>query len=111
LSIYDTFEPAKQVLLKADEILYCGMISGRKKLHGENHPPVDFLSHESFIMAPGEAVAINFPEASKTNPTSCLTLGISKFEELPKAETVADYESMLSWNLDAENLKPSAKEF
>ena len=33
------------------------------------------------------------------------------FKELPKAETVEDYESLLPWNLDAESLKQSAKEF
>jgi len=78
LSVYDTFEPARDVLLKADEILYCGMISGRKRLHSEHQLQVDFLPQESFIMAPGEVIAIDFPEASITNPTSCLTLGISK---------------------------------
>jgi len=29
-------------------------------------------------MAPGETVAIDFPEATLDNPTSCLTLGISR---------------------------------
>jgi hypothetical protein len=30
LSIYDTFESAEKVKLKADEVLYCGMITGKK---------------------------------------------------------------------------------
>ena len=78
LSIYDTFASAEKVRLDAEEILYCGMISGKKVLHGKNHFNSAFLPHESFVMAPGETVAIDFPEATLDNPTSCLTLGISR---------------------------------
>ncbi len=78
LSIYDTFSPAKDVQLSADEILYCGMISGKKTLHGKNEYQSDFLPHESFVMAPGESISIDFPEAKMSEPTSCLTLGISR---------------------------------
>jgi len=78
LSIYDTFEAAEKVLLQADEVLYCGMISGRKILHNTNRSDLPFLPHESFVMAPGETVAIDFPDATLDNPTSCLTLGISR---------------------------------
>ena len=78
LSIYDTFASAEKVRLDAEEILYCGMISGKKVLHGKHHFNSAFLPHESFVMAPGETVAIDFPEATLDNPTSCLTLGISR---------------------------------
>ena len=30
LSIYDTFAPAEKVRLDAEEVLYCGMITGKK---------------------------------------------------------------------------------
>jgi len=78
LSIYDTFARAERVRLDAEEVLYCGMISGKKILHGKNHFNSSFLPHESFVMAPGETVAIDFPEATMDSPTSCLTLGISR---------------------------------
>lgn len=78
LSIYDTFARAEQVRLDAEEVLYCGMISGKKILHGKHHFNSSFLPHESFVMAPGETVAIDFPEATMDSPTSCLTLGISR---------------------------------
>lgn len=78
LSIYDTFAKADKVRLDADEVLYCGMISGKKILHGKNHFNATFLPHESFLMAPGETVEIDFPEATMEHPTSCLTLGISR---------------------------------
>lgn len=78
LSIYDTFTEASDVRLDAEEILYCGMITGKKVLHGKHHFNTVFLPHESFVMAPGESVAIDFPDATPENPTSCLALGISR---------------------------------
>jgi len=39
LSIYDTFASAEKVRLDAEEILYCGMISGKKVLHGKFFTP------------------------------------------------------------------------
>ncbi len=78
LSIYDTYAVAERVRLDADQLLYCGMISGRKVLHGRGVEDAPFLPHESFVMAPGESVAIDFPEASADKPTTCLTLSIPR---------------------------------
>ncbi|MDX1804204.1 MAG: AraC family transcriptional regulator N-terminal domain-containing protein [Alcanivorax sp.] len=78
LSIYDTFHRAEKVRLDAEEILYCGMISGRKILHGKQHFHSTFVPHESFLMAPNETVDIDFPDATPSTPTSCLTLGIRR---------------------------------
>jgi AraC-like DNA-binding protein len=82
VSIYDTYETVSRVRLDAGELLFCGMISGRKVMH---HPDEDenstgqvFLPHESFVMAPGEVVDIDFPEARIDNPTTCLTVEISR---------------------------------
>ena len=79
LSIYDTYFPAEKVGLKANELLYCGMISGRKIMHsGQRKLGEHFLPHESFVIAPGEAVDIDFPGASDSRPTTCMTVEISK---------------------------------
>lgn len=78
LSIYDTFASAEKVRLDAEEVLYCGMISGKKILYGKNQFQSEFLPHESFVMGAGESIEIDFPEASLDAPTSCLTLGISR---------------------------------
>lgn len=86
VSIYDTYEPASKVGLDADQLLYCGMISGKKIMHSPGEDPQVFLPHESFIMAPGSSVEIDFPEASKDNPTTCLTIEISK----EKVSSIAD---------------------
>lgn len=78
LSVYDTYESVNRVRLDAGEMLYCGMMSGRKVMHGKNGFNTDFLPHESFVVAPGEFVEIDFPEASKQTPTTCMTLEIPR---------------------------------
>lgn len=79
LSIYDTYYAASRVALDADQLLYCGMMTGRKVMHSSYQSPEQtFLPHESFIMAPGERVEIDFPDATIESPTSCLTIEIAK---------------------------------
>ncbi len=77
LSIYDTYVPAENVALSAGELLYCGMITGRKVLHAGDNFKAEFLPQQSFVMAPGETIYIDFPDAELTSPTTCLTVEIS----------------------------------
>lgn len=82
VSIYDTYEAASRVRLDAGELLFCGMVTGRKIMHTTDTDNITkgqvFLPHESFIMAPGGIVEIDFPEATLNEPTTCLTVEISK---------------------------------
>ncbi|RMF19402.1 MAG: helix-turn-helix domain-containing protein [Gammaproteobacteria bacterium] len=78
LSIYDTWLPASRVGLQAGEVLYCGMVTGRKVLHCPDRGILHFLPHESFVMAPGTQVAIDFPDADPSSPTTCLTIEITR---------------------------------
>ncbi|WP_286267743.1 AraC family transcriptional regulator [Thalassotalea atypica] len=78
LSIYDTFESADKVQLASDQLLFCGMVSGKKIMHAddENYHQ-EFLPHESFVIAPNKMVEIDFPEAKIEQPTTCLAIEIS----------------------------------
>ncbi len=82
VSIYDTYEAASRVRLDAGELLFCGMVTGRKIMHttgAESRAEGQvFLPHESFVMAPGGIVEIDFPDATLSSPTTCLTVEISK---------------------------------
>ncbi|RDL43071.1 AraC family transcriptional regulator [Marinomonas piezotolerans] len=78
LSIYDTYESAQKVGLKAESLLYCGMVSGAKVMHTHYQDNIPFMPHESFILAPDEEVFIDFPEASLIAPTTCLTIEIAQ---------------------------------
>lgn len=78
LSIYDTYYPAARVALSSSHLLYCGMITGRKIMHGATDTPCEFHPHESFVMAPGERVFIDFPDARLDSPTTCMTVEIER---------------------------------
>ncbi|MFC7005849.1 AraC family transcriptional regulator [Bowmanella sp. JS7-9] len=77
LAIYDTYEQAQRVRLDAEQVLYCGMLTGKKVLHGKGDYHSAFLPNESFVMSPGDVVEIDFPEATEQAPTTCLTLAFS----------------------------------
>ncbi|MDT8372158.1 MAG: AraC family transcriptional regulator N-terminal domain-containing protein [Gammaproteobacteria bacterium] len=79
LSIYDTYREASRVGLDAPQLMYCGMVKGKKIMH-RNIASDDegqlFLPHESYVMPPGGHVDIDFPEANERQPTTCLTIEI-----------------------------------
>lgn len=78
LSIYDTYQRVNGVGLDADQLLFCGMVSGKKIMHDQASHTELFLPHESYVMPPGESVDIDFPEADEQRPTTCLTIEISR---------------------------------
>jgi len=78
LSIYDTYQQANRVQLKSDQLLFCAMVTGKKVMHStSDNFHGEFLPHESFIMAPGSLVEIDFPIAKIAEPTTCLAIEIS----------------------------------
>lgn len=97
LSVYDTYYSASRVALDADQLLYCGMVAGRKVMHSSyQNSEQTFLPHESFIMAPGERVEIDFPEATIKVPTTCLTIEIAKEKVEKISERLTDLVSLES---------------
>lgn len=87
LSIYDTYQDAQKVALHSSELLFCGMISGKKIMHvGDSDYHKEFLPQQSFVLAPEQGVLIDFPEASMQQPTTCLAIEISR----DKISQVAD---------------------
>ena len=91
LSIYDTYRSAEKVGLDADQLLYCGMIDGKKIMHNSAEDPGEvFLPHESFVIPPGGHVDIDFPEACEERPTTCLTIEISQQRVEQLSERMCD---------------------
>jgi len=84
LSIYDTYQAAEKVELRSEALMYCGMIQGKKVIRGRNYQndqreqryEIEFLPHESFVLAPSTAIEIDFPDAKMSKPTRCLTVEI-----------------------------------
>ncbi len=78
LSIYDTYQDAQKVALHSSELLFCGMISGKKVMHvADSDYHKEFLPQQSFVLAPEQGVLIDFPQASMQQPTTCLAIEIS----------------------------------
>lgn len=78
LSIYDTFEQASSIKLTSDQLMFCGMVTGKKIMHANQGCfETDFLPHESFVMAPNSPVEIDFPTATLQTPTTCIAIEIS----------------------------------
>lgn len=78
LSIYDTYEQAKCVQLKSEQLLFCAMVTGKKVMHSDEEQfNSEFLPHESFVMAPDSMVEIDFPIAQLAKPTTCIAIEIS----------------------------------
>lgn len=78
LSIYDTYQSAERVGLSSDQLMFCGMVSGKKIMHADAADVHDdFLPHESFILAPNQKVEIDFPDARLDRPTTCLAIEIT----------------------------------
>lgn len=107
LSIYDTYDAASRVGLDADQLLYCGMMTGRKIMHSSyKNVQQQFLPHESFILAPGERVEIDFPDATIAAPTSCLTIEIAKEKVEKISERMSDLMPLASgaegWQYDSQ---------
>ncbi|MCG7547410.1 helix-turn-helix domain-containing protein [Pseudoalteromonas sp. Of7M-16] len=79
LSIYDTYENAQHIRLYSNNVLFCGMLTGKKVMHVNScdyHQA--FLPNESFVLAPEQAVYIDFPTACIDRPTTCLAIEISR---------------------------------
>ena len=79
LSVYVTYRATTGVGLAAEQLLFCGMVSGRKVMHHLSEQKTElFLPHESYVVPPGDYVEIDFPDARQESPTTCLTIEISK---------------------------------
>lgn len=76
LNIYETHEVAEKVALTFDYPIIASMLTGKKKLHQEGMPSFCFLPGETVVLPEKEKMVIDFPEATRGNPTQCLTLGI-----------------------------------
>lgn len=106
-SIYDTFEVAQQVALKANNPLVCGMISGKKVIHAAGSDSFNFLPGETLLIPASKTVYIDFPEAKRNAPTQCLTVEI---EPLKVSKIVDDLNERFprlsekdSWKYEASN--------
>ncbi|MDC8104873.1 AraC family transcriptional regulator [Chryseobacterium sp. PTM-20240506] len=76
-SIYETHETAFGVKLHFDTIAFTAMLRGKKHMKLENKTGYfDYFPGESILVAPGETMIIDFPEADET-PSQCISLSLN----------------------------------
>ena len=76
-TIYETHKSAKNVKLHFEDLAFTAMLRGKKVMKLEDKTNYfDYLPGESVLVAPGETMIIDFPEADET-PSQCLSLSLS----------------------------------
>ncbi len=104
LNIYETHAFAEKVGLKFNFPIIASMLTGKKIMHIDGLDPFGFFPGESVVMPTNKEMIIDFPLASKSNPTQCLALGIDiyKIEEVVEKfnRHVAIENENNTWNLD-----------
>ncbi|UTX50456.1 helix-turn-helix domain-containing protein [Chryseobacterium sp. MA9] len=76
-SIYETHKTAFDVKLHFENIAFTAMLRGKKHMKLDNKTNYfDYYPGESILVAPGETMVIDFPEADET-PTQCISLSLN----------------------------------
>ncbi|UPQ75563.1 helix-turn-helix transcriptional regulator [Chryseobacterium nepalense] len=76
-SIYETHKAAFDVKLHFETIAFTTMLRGKKHMKLDNKTNYfDYYPGESVLVAPGETMIIDFPEADET-PSQCISLSLN----------------------------------
>lgn len=104
LNIFETHKVAEKVKLTFDFPVIASMLTGKKIMHLEGLPSFDFFPGESVVMPRNAPMIIDFPIATKSNPTQCLALGI---DEKKISDVVSNFNHQVAienenndWDLD-----------
>jgi YesN/AraC family two-component response regulator len=78
LSIFETHSAAYDVNMRFNDLTFTTMLSGKKSLKFMNKGNYfDYLPGESVLVAPGETLSIDFPDADKES-AQCIALAIDQ---------------------------------
>ena len=104
LNIFETHAFAEKVSLQFDFPIIASMLTGKKIMHLKGIAPFEFFPGETVIIPSNEEMIIDFPLATRQNPTQCLALAIDP-EKIKEITTTFNQEVQIedensNWSLD-----------